>query len=233
MVDLTGMWFGNIEVLEKTEMHYKNRSILWKCLCHDCGNIVYKHFGVLKNSSSCGCTRHEKSRKYNKFEDLGNGVSKLYDSNGNYSLIDTKVVSLISDFYWFQSHEYFISVTGRKHLSCYRLHSFIYSKVFGDIPKGFEVDHINRIKFDNRIDNLRLANRSENIINRNLTSKNTSGYTGVSKRKDGRFRAYISVNRKQIHLGLFDTAKQAYKVRLKAEKKYYGEFSSKGGDFYE
>lgn len=41
---------------------------------------------------------------------------------------------------------------------------------------------------------------------------------------------YIGVDNKHIHLGVFDTPEEAYEHRLKAEKEYYEDFSSKGGD---
>lgn len=50
--------------------------------------------------------------------------------------------------------------------------------VFGEYPECV-VDHINRIKDDDRIVNLRLATQSENIANSTMWSHNTSGSKGV------------------------------------------------------
>ena len=51
---------------------------------------------------------------------------------------------------------------------------------------------------------------------------NSSGYKGVSYMKNkGKYRAYISLRGKQINLGLYDTAEEAYKARLAGEEKYY------------
>ena len=47
-------------------------------------------------------------------------------------------------------------------------------------PIGFTVDHINRDKLDNRLCNLRYADRTDQIINQKIRSDNTSGYKGVS-----------------------------------------------------
>ena len=56
---------------------------------------------------------------------------------------------------------------------------------------------------------------------------NTTGYKGVSyHKKAGKFRAYIVVNGKQIHLGLFDTAEQAAQKYAEAAQLFYGAFSS-------
>lgn len=51
---------------------------------------------------------------------------------------------------------------------------------------------------------------------------NTSGYKGVSYvPSKGKFRAYIGLRGKQKHLGMFDTAEEAYQARLKGEEKYF------------
>lgn len=47
----------------------------------------------------------------------------------------------------------------------YTLHRVIYELHYGPIPKGMLVDHINRDKFDNRIENLRLASPAGNSAN--------------------------------------------------------------------
>ena len=86
-------------------------------------------------------------------------------------------------------------------------------------PKGLEIDHIDHNQLDNRKSNLRICNKSQNQMNR----KNVSGV--CSYNKTNRWRAHIMVNQKQIHLGIFDSRKEALKVRHKAEKKYFGEFA--------
>jgi hypothetical protein len=57
------------------------------------------------------------------------------------------------------------------------------------------------------------------------TNKNSStGITGVSiNRRDGKYRAYISVDHKSIHLGLYDTLDEAAKARKEAEEKYFSD----------
>lgn len=56
----------------------------------------------------------------------------------------------------------------------------VWKKFYGEFPPdGFEVDHINRNRSDNRKENLRLATRQENNCNRGTYRNNTSGYKGV------------------------------------------------------
>lgn len=88
-------------------------------------------------------------------------------------------------------------------------------------PKGLVVDHINRDTLDNRKNNLRVCTIQENLRNQKR-SNNKTGYTGVTVHKQtGKYTAQIKVNYKKIHLGLFDTIKEALSARKKAELKYY------------
>lgn len=89
-----------------------------------------------------------------------------------------------------------------------------------------EIDHKNRIKDDNRIDNLREATRNEN--NRNVTKKrhNTTGFKGVIRHSTykHKFCAQIVVNRKNIYLGIFDTPEEAHAAYVEASKEHHGEY---------
>lgn len=93
-------------------------------------------------------------------------------------------------------------------------------------PVGILVDHINMNKLDNRKKNLRLCNKSENMRNRSIPSNNTSGFKGVTFRKDTKkWGAQIKVNYKNINLGSYEKIKDAIKARVSADKKYHGEFA--------
>lgn len=59
---------------------------------------------------------------------------------------------------------------------------------------------------------------------RAINKNNTTGYNGVNVTKSGRYRAYINFKRKQYHLGVYDTAKEAAEARKIAENKIYGDF---------
>ena len=97
------------------------------------------------------------------------------------------------------------------------LHRFVMNP-----PKNKVVDHINRDTLDNRRSNLRICTIQQNLQNQKRTN-NKTGHTGVAIYKLGKggFSAQIKINYKKIHLGVFRTIKEAFKVRKQAEKKYF------------
>jgi hypothetical protein len=62
-----------------------------------------------------------------------------------------------------------------------RLHVWIWENLVGEIPEGMEIDHINGIKTDCRLSNLRMVTHEVNSRNRGKPANNTSGVTGVSR----------------------------------------------------
>lgn len=89
-------------------------------------------------------------------------------------------------------------------------------------PKGFVTDHISGDTLDNRGSNLRIATKTTNGQNSKINCDNTSGFSGVSFRKDTRkWVAKITVNRKVIWLGTNHPTKvSAIVARLTAEMQY-------------
>lgn len=117
------------------------------------------------------------------------------------------------------SNGYIYIQLGRKR---YRAHRFAWLYVYGEFPEKL-LDHINEIKDDNRIINLRLATHQQNkqnISSPNIT--NTSGFIGVSWRKDHKkWAARIMVNGRQKHLGYFNTAEQASEAYVTAKRELH------------
>ena len=91
--------------------------------------------------------------------------------------------------------------------------------------EGQEVDHINGDKLDNRKSNLRIVTRKQN----SYTTKarpGTSSHKGVSwSKQKNRWRSRITVNGREIHLGLFCNEIDAAKAYNDAALKHYGEYA--------
>jgi hypothetical protein len=95
----------------------------------------------------------------------------------------------------------------------------------GPIPDGYEIDHINGNRQDNRLQNLRLATDQQNGMNHGLSSRNRSGHSGVywhSKR--GKWTAKIRFSGRLIDLGEYREIDHAINARKQAEEKYFGNF---------
>ena len=102
-----------------------------------------------------------------------------------------------------------------------KVHRIIWEMHNDKIPDGMEIDHINHKRDDNRIDNLRLVNRKENSMNFSLSVLNKSGFIGVTWNKRlCKWQSNITVNGKQIYLGVFDIIDDAVKARIQASEIY-------------
>lgn len=88
------------------------------------------------------------------------------------------------------------------------------------------VDHVDGDKLNNRRKNLRICTHLENMKNTRLKKSNTTGLKGVSKTASGRWRARITVNSKEIRLGVFDTKELAAAAYDAAALKFHGNFAS-------
>ncbi len=102
------------------------------------------------------------------------------------------------------------------------LHKFIAEKWMSDKISGDDnlIGAINGDKLDCRVENLMV--RSKATMSRQRKTRALSGYTGVSK--DGnKFRAVIALNRKHIHLGMYDTPEEAALAYNKKSVELFGE----------
>jgi len=111
-----------------------------------------------------------------------------------------------------------------------RLHRVILALMLKrDLLTGEEVDHIDGNGLNNTRKNLRLATKAQNMANSRKRSDNTSGFKGVCwYEHKGKWRAYISVSGKKMHLGYFTSKEAAYAAYCTAAEKYHGEFANDG-----
>lgn len=138
-------------------------------------------------------------------------------------LVDADKITALQNHKWSKdSHGYYCAKIKRKRVY---MHRFI---LFGFEHSGKpEVDHANRNPLDNRIENLRLCSRRQNMVNRGPARiHKTSIYKGVRFAKEkNRWRADITVNGRRIFLGLFKCERDAARAYDIASKEHNGEFA--------
>jgi hypothetical protein len=111
---------------------------------------------------------------------------------------------------------------GKKNYLAHRL-AWLYAR---GSPPSDEIDHVNGNPRDNRIDNLRLASKSQNAQNQRRSTKNSSGFKGVSwSKQKQRWRAVIKVGSRSVHLGYFRDVAAAAEAYRAAADKYFGDFA--------
>ena len=233
IIDLTGQKFGRWTV--KDYAYTKNRKAYWYCDC-SCGtknvavSVVSLRFG---SSKSCGCVQKEiisqygkASKKYNIYDLTNDKYGIGYTSNTNEPFyFDLEDYNLIKAYTWFKDcYGYICTEYQGERFKIHRL--IILKENKNDL--SIKIDHINgkESRNDNRKSNLRKVSSQENNRNKTYTSDSTSGFIGVSFRKNrNKWRAYITVDGKQINLGVFKCFTDAVKTRIEAEIKYFGEFA--------
>lgn len=242
LIDLTGKRFGRLIVIKRATDKDYNRPH-WVCKC-SCGNpkevIVAGHNLKDGHVSSCGCLRSEltvihnqnmgdkircKKRKCNDYDMSGSfGVGHL--QNNETFLFDLDDYEVISKYYWVIKYgnngQYKRVVTSCKYQG----------KLYKNLPMhviltgNHNIDHKNRNPLDNRRNNLRIANYSQNSQNRTKQSNNTSGVIGVSfDNQSGVWKARVNIDKHQYTVYRGTSFEEAVIARLKAENKYYGEFA--------
>lgn len=141
-------------------------------------------------------------------------------TRGKVLLIDDEDFDWLSQHKWSYNGRY---VSGRVDGVNLKVHRFILNA-----PDGMEVDHINLNVCDNQRSNLRLVNRSQNMINVGKRSNNKAGYKGVSA-STGNYRnpwaACLGYNNKILHLGYFKTPRQAAMAYDMAARDLFGEYA--------
>jgi hypothetical protein len=131
------------------------------------------------------------------------------------SLAGTMLIDRTGKSYWR------IKINGKSILA----HRIIWEIFNGAIPIGLEIDHMNSVSLDNRIENLRLADRFENAKNLKIGKSNKSGLKGVYwNKKNKNWMAQITSDNRRIHLGCFITKEEAHESYCKAAKDLHGEF---------
>lgn len=114
-------------------------------------------------------------------------------------------------------------------------HRYIWEHFKGPIPYGMQIDHINRNRKDNRIENLRCVERYVNAINSTVSSVSSIGFKGVFKShsKRGKFCATIHPRRENIYIGYsYDSPFEAARAYDEEASKHEGYATNKDLGLY-
>lgn len=143
-------------------------------------------------------------------------------TKGKNAVIDECSKDTVSRYIWHFDGKYAATNTvvngKRKKIRMHRL--------LLDAPSGLDIDHINGDRLDNRLTNLRVCTRSQNLRNQGLRSNNSSGYRGITYYKPyKKWAAQIYIDGKNKRIGYFDDLASAVDAYNEDAKKYYKNFA--------
>lgn len=176
----------------------KNRTILVNCIC-DCGKSSKHRLCEIISGhvKSCGCLKSRKKGLTNHelYKFYKNMINRCKSKKGNYfTYYGSKGISVCDS--WLNDYL-----------------SFYNWSINNGYKKGLSLDRISSQKGYSP-ENCRWTTRTNQAINKPLSSKNKSGARGIFFRKDrNKWISYIDVEKKRFYLGYFDSFKNAFEAR--------------------
>jgi hypothetical protein len=141
-------------------------------------------------------------------------------TRGLITLVDDENFDYLNQWKWYYSGRYVMRRDNKLFKTVY-MH-----RVIMETPDGMDTDHINGNRLDNRKDNLRICNNTQNAQNANIRKDNKSGYKGVCfVNRDKKWSARIQKQKIRVSLGNFNTPEDAAKMYDEAAKELHGEFA--------
>jgi hypothetical protein len=208
---------------------YRSATKVMKMGCRKCGHRWEGQPREVERSNGTGCVKcfREKSRKPNE----------VLHECGPFLVLDLSTPSkkgkmLINKKKWeiLQKEgigRAFLCPKGYPKAKWKGKEEFVHRILMGFPQAPNQVDHINGVKHDNRMCNLRMVTALENQMNRGLRKTNKSGVIGVHEKSEGVWEASLRVNRKRVHQSLHKTIDDAAAARRKAVLEYCGEYAPK------
>jgi len=153
-------------------------------------------------------------------------MKKIPLTQGKFALVDDEDFEYLSQWKW--------HLTRRKK-KCYAARNRRRNEPIGPpiilmhkvLCNGKLVDHKDENGLNNTKSNLRSCSNAENLSNRGKQRNNTSGYKGVTWDKfTNKWMAQLSSLGKAVHIGRFDSKKEAAEAYDKAALQYFGEFAN-------
>lgn len=146
-------------------------------------------------------------------------------NHGKAAIVDDDLYDELSSYRWkYRRHRTRPEKDG--YVYCYSSSRTVYMHRFVMEEPAGRVDHRNGDPLDNRRSNLRLASQTQNLGNAALSTRNKSGYKGVSlEKRTQKWRATIRFKHKHYELGLFDDPLEAARRYDQAALELFGEFA--------
>lgn len=206
--DLVGQTFGQLTVVMRADIKSNRGESIWVCKCSCGGTSAVLQWNLRSgNTKSCGClkiaknTKHGKinSREYNSWAKMTQRCRNK--ENPKYNDYGGRGITICDR--WKESFENFL-------------------EDMGYCPEGLSLDRID-VNGNYEPGNCRWTDNTEQSYNQRLSSRNTSGKSGVCFHQNvNKWHARISKENKQYHLGYYDTFEEAVAAREKAELELYG-----------
>lgn len=153
-------------------------------------------------------------------------------TQGKFALVDEEDFEYLNQWKWHaqKGRKTFYAVRGiflnSKNKSIFNTSLIYMHHLILARREGCSIDHIDGNGLNNLRSNLRHATRGQNRMNTEKSCNNTTGFKGVSFYKQAnKFRARITLDKKQIFLGYFETAQEAHQAYIKAAIELHGEFA--------
>lgn len=205
--------YGKLTVVREAGKTKHGMQYLCKC---ECGNMKVIYGYNLKRgfTKSCGACRYNTYRPGNDENTIigtfPNGVEFYFDK---------------SDLERVKKYTWYLQGSPRKWTIGNRHRLTLHRYLLGD-KKGYEIDHIDLNRLNNRRSNLRYCTHRQNQCNHRLQNNNTSGVAGVRfNKKRSKHVARIKHFGQEIHLGYYETLFEAMQARNVAMKLLFGEFA--------
>lgn len=145
----------------------------------------------------------------------GNSFIRISLSDGSYALVDKQDYEKVKNYRWLKKSNGYAVTTIYNPIRKKSDHVYMH-RLVNNTPSGYETDHINGDRCDNRAHNLRSVTASQNQLNRNALSGVYQN--GTYQNGDIKYGAGIQINRKTIFLGYYRTYEEALGARITAEE---------------
>lgn len=161
------------------------------------------------------------------FNMAGRYMKQIKLTRGKYALVDDQDFEFLNSFSWYahfapHGRTYYAARKRRKNEAGKQGEWVSMHCELMKPTGGLHVDHIDQNGLNNQKVNLRLVTRAQNMRNVAVKKNSTSRIIGVTfEKQTGKYKAHITLNKKTITLGRFESISEASKVRKQAEEKYF------------